>query len=300
VRKTPPVSLTEETAHRLLAIASEQLDLDAQGASLIRIGSNAVFRLQKPVIVRIARDPGPLGEARKQVAVARWLEDSRYPATRALHVEQPIEVEGHAVTAWQSVSEREEYAPIDQVAELIRQLHALTPPASVQLPSFEPFKQLEERLGNLAGIDESDAAFLRGRAAELAEQYESLSFPLGYGPIHGDANVGNVILSEDGRPVLIDLDSFATGPREWDLVQTALFYDRFGWHTAEEYRTFVDVYGFDIMTWPGYQTLADYRELSMTLWLAGKTRESESVAEEIRKRVHAIQTGGSRRGWAPF
>jgi thiamine kinase-like enzyme len=167
------------------------------------------------VIVRIARDPGPLDEARKQVAVARWLEDVRYPATRAIHVEQPIEVEAHAVTAWQSVSEREEYAPIGQVADLIRQLHALTLPASLLLPRFDPFKQLEERLGILAGVDQNDAAFLRARATELAKQYESLSFPLGYGPIHGDANVGNVILSEDGRPVLIDLDSFATGPREW-------------------------------------------------------------------------------------
>jgi Ser/Thr protein kinase RdoA (MazF antagonist) len=294
------VSLTEETAHHLLAVASEQLNLDAQGASLIRIGSNAVFRLQKPVIVRIARDLGPLDEARKQVAVARWLEDARFPATRALHVEQPIEVEGHAVTAWQSVSEREKYAPIDQVADLIRQLHDLTPPHLLRLPDFEPFKQLHERLENLAGIDDNDATFLRDRAAELAEQYERLSFPLGYGVVHGDANVGNVILSEDGCPVLIDLDNFAMGPREWDLVQTALFYERFGWHTVEEYRTFVDVYGFDIMTWPGYPTLADYRELSMTLWLAGKARESESVAEEIRKRVHAIQTGGSRREWAPY
>jgi Ser/Thr protein kinase RdoA (MazF antagonist) len=91
----------------------------------------------------------------------------------------------------------------------------LTLPASLLLPRFDPFKQLEERLGILAGVDQNDAAFLRARATELAKQYESLSFPLGYGPIHGDANVGNVILSEDGRPVLIDLDSFATGPREW-------------------------------------------------------------------------------------
>jgi hypothetical protein len=50
------------------------------------------------------------------VAVARWLEDAEYPATRALHVEQPIDVECHAVTAWQFVSEREEYPPIDHLA----------------------------------------------------------------------------------------------------------------------------------------------------------------------------------------
>jgi Ser/Thr protein kinase RdoA (MazF antagonist) len=294
------VSLTEESAHCLLTAAGARLDLNTQDATLIRIGSNAVFRLHEPVIVRIARDHGRLDEARKQVAVARWLEDAQYPATQALHVDQPIDVEEHAVTAWRSASEREEYAPMDQVADLIRRLHKLPPPPSLQLPMFEPFTQLDERLGNLAGIDDQDATFVRSRAAELAEQYENLTFPLGEGPIHGDANVGNVILSEDGRPVLIDLDSFATGPREWDLVQTALFYDRFGWHTAQEYRTFVDVYGYDIMTWPGYSVLADYRELAMTLWLAGKASEAPAVIDEVRKRIRAIQTGGSRREWAPF
>ena len=79
------------------------------------------------------------------------------------------------------------------------------------------------------------------------------------GVIHGDANVGNVLLDERGQAVLIDLDSFSMGPREWDLIQTALFYDRLGWHTEEEYRTFVEVYGYDIMQWDGYETLADMR-----------------------------------------
>ena len=46
---------------------------------------------------------------------------------------------------------------------------------------------------------------------------------------------------EEVQGWVFDLDSFAVGPREWDLVQTALFYDRLGWHTREEYRTFVEV-----------------------------------------------------------
>lgn len=49
------------------------------------------------------------------------------------------------------------------------------------------------------------------------------------------------------NPILIDLDGFAIGPREWDLVLTAIYYDCFGWHTREEYEEFVRVYGFDVM-----------------------------------------------------
>ncbi len=149
-------------------------------------------------------------------------------------------------------------------------------------------------------MSEADKAFIADRLRELRQQYEGLTFALPAGVIHGDANVGNVILSRDGKPVLIDLDSFCVGPREWDLVQTALFYERFGWHTEDEYRTFVDVYGFDIMEWPGYPVLAEYREISMTLWLAGKAANDEKSAAEVRKRVEAIRTGGSRRDWAPF
>ena len=44
---------------------------------------------------------------------------------------------------------------------------------------------------------------------------------------------------------MIDLDGFAVGPREWDLVQTAMYYDSFGWHTREEYEDFARVYGYD-------------------------------------------------------
>lgn len=298
--ETETVALTEETAHHTLDVACEQLDLDPAEAELIRIGSNAVYRLREPVIVRIARDPAAMPSAQRQVAVSRWLEAADYPATRALHGEQPITAAGRPVTFWESASEREEYAPIDQVADLIRRLHQLTPPPSLDLPHQQPFEALSGRLEHLGRIDVRDADFLHERADELHKLYDEVEFALPSGPIHGDANVGNVILDRDGNPLLIDLDSFATGPREWDLVQTALFYERFGWHTEEEYRTFVDVYGFDIMRWPGYRVLADYRELAMTLWLAGKAPADTAAADEVHKRVEAIRANGSRRDWAPF
>ncbi|PXY35180.1 aminoglycoside phosphotransferase [Prauserella coralliicola] len=292
--------LTRETADRALAAACEVVGLDSAGAELIRLGSNAVFRLAEPVIVRIARDAGQLEGARKQVAVARWLESEQFPATRALSVEQPVELQEHAVTYWASVSEAEEYASLWQVGDLIRRLHNLRAPDALELPEARPFTKLDNQLGTLHNLDVQDAAFLHHRIEELQERYGRLEFALDAGVIHGDANVGNVILDRNGAPVLIDLDNFSLGPREWDLVQTALFYERFGWHTADEYRSFVDAYGFDIMEWPGYPVLADYREVSMTLWLCGKAGADERAAAEVRKRVQTLRTGGSRREWAPF
>lgn len=295
-------TLTEQSAHRALVAVCEEVGLKSEGAELIRIGSNAVFRLRTvPLIVRISPDTTELDSARRQVAVAQWLASEKYPATRALHVEQPIVRCGRVVTLWESASEREEYAPLVQVAELILRLHRLEVPPSLDLPNKRPFEELDRRLEVLQDdLDGSDAAFLRERVDDLRMRYQSLNFALAPGVIHGDANVGNVILDRSGNPLLIDLDSFGIGPREWDLVQTALFYERFGWHTGEEYRQFVEVYGWDIMTWPGYPVLADYREIAMTLWLARKAGADERAAAEVRKRVAAIRTGGDRRDWAPF
>jgi len=299
-RLSSAAALTEATAYRVLAKACERVGLDPTGAKLVRLGSNAVYRLAEPVIVRISRDQDTVENVMRQVQVARWLEQVAYPATRALDVDQPVDTDGHVATFWVSVSESEKYAPIRQVADLIRRLHDLEPPSGFTLPAAQPFVELESRLSALTNLDVADAEFLRALVGELRSRYETLNFPLPPGVIHGDANVGNVILSRDGEPVLIDLDGFAVGPREWDLVQTALFYERFGWHTDDEYRTFVEVYGFDIMSWSGYRVLAAYREISMTLWLAGKAGADEEAAAEVRKRVESIRSGGSRREWAPF
>lgn len=294
------MALTEETAWEMLSESCRARALTCSGANLLRIGSNAVFRLSEPIIVRISRDPGTMSEAQKQVAVARWLENTKYPATRSIHIDQPIEISGHAVTFWESVAEEETFAPIEDVANLIKRLHSLPAPPSLELPEYQPFIQLGKKLQDLDSIDPGDARFLRESASKLRKLYETLEFALLPGPIHGDANVGSVILSREGTPVLIDLDSFSTGPREWDLIQTALFYDRFGWHSEAEYRKFVDIYGFDIMEWQGYDVLASYRELSMVAWLAGNAAKGSEAAREVSKRVATLRTNGSRREWAPF
>ena len=104
------------------------------------------------------------------------------------------------------------------------------------------------------------------------------------GVIHGDANVGNVLHDSNDAPVVIDLDGFAIGPREWDLALTAIYYDSFGWHTRKEYETFVRVYGFDIMQWPGYPGAGG----------------SQRIAAEAAKRIAALRTGGSRKDWQPY
>ena len=291
---------TARTAREALTHACQRAGRGESPAELIRLGSNAVFRVDADTIARVAPSLAHLDNAATQVAISRWLASLDYPAVRAVDVPQPVQADGRVVTFWKSVTPGTEYAPIDQVADLIRRLHELPPPEGIRLPELRPFGNPDDPPPTFDGLVDEDAAFLRDRIVWAAQTFPVLDFPLGVGVIHGDANVGNVLLNENGQAVLIDLDNFSIGPREWDLIQTALFADRLGWHTEEEYRTFVEVYGYDITKWDGYETLADMREVAMTTWMAKKATHDEGAAAEAHKRITAMRTGGSRRDWGAY
>lgn len=170
----------------------------------------------------------------------------------------------------------------------------------MRLPYFDPLAKVGASLDGLDGISAEDRTFLEERASALGKDYDRLDFVLPFGMIHGDASIGNILRHRDGHAVLIDLDGFALAPREWDLVQTAMFYERYAWHTKAEYAEFVHRYGFDLMNWPGYETLADLRELMMVAWLGHQVTSSDRAATEFARRVRSLRTGEGRDEWGPF
>jgi aminoglycoside phosphotransferase (APT) family kinase protein len=296
-----PTELSPARAGVILQKACATAGLDPDGARLLRVGSNAVYRLTAPVVARISRSGASVDQARRAVAVARWLESVDYPAVRAVDVNQPVIVDRHVVTFWDAVSDDgDQYATVREVAEVLVRLHALTAPGSLYLPELAPFENAAHRIEVNDWLTPDDRAFLTGKLAELQDKYAELQFVLPPGVIHGDASIGNVLRDYDGNPVVIDLDGFAIGPREWDVVLTAIYYDSFGWHSREEYETFAQVYGFDIMAWPGYPVLREVREFLMVTWVIQKAGENERTAAEARKRIAALRTGASRKDWQPY
>jgi Ser/Thr protein kinase RdoA (MazF antagonist) len=288
-------------SRRALEQACAIAGLDAENARLLRVGSNAVYRLKDHVVARVSRPGADFDQARRSVAVARWLESAGYPAVRVVHVEQPVAVDSQVVTFWIALSDDgDQYATVPETAEVLVRLHQLVAPAELGIPPLAPFANAAERIAADTWLDPDDRSFLSRTLAELQDTYENLEFVLPPGVIHGDANVGNVLRDRHGNPVLIDLDGFATGPREWDLALTAIYYDSFGWHTREEYEDFVRVYGFDIMQWPGYPVMRSVREFLMVTWIAQKAGESVQAAAEVRKRIAALRTGASRKDWQPY
>ena len=275
--------------------------IDTDGARLLRVGSNTVYRLKPPVIVRVSRPGADADQVRRTVAVARWLESVDYPSVRAADVDQPVTVDGQLVTFWEAVSDDgDQYASTAEVAEVLVKLHSLTAPDDLHLPELAPFANAPRRIETNTWLNPEDRAFLITMMARMRATYDGLEFTLPPGVIHGDANVGNVLRDRHGNPVVIDLDGFAIGPREWDLALTAIYYDSFGWHTREEYEDFIRVYGFDIMQWPGYPVMRAVREFLMVTWVIQKAAESGQAAAEARKRIAALRTGASRRDWQPY
>jgi len=252
-----------------------------------------------PLIVRIGPNSTRLVAARREVGVAEWLAANDVPAIRvARNIAQPLSLNGRVGTVWQSASDREEYGTTSELAAILRRLHALEPPATLDLPLLDPFTVARERI--VSNFSAGDRDFMNERCTKLAQRYAELGFVLPGGVIHGDASVGNVIRDDQGHGLLSDLDGFAIGPREWDLVLTARYYERYGWHTLDEYREFVQVYGYDVMEWSGYEVLSDVRELLMVAWLAQKVSMDRVTAPELAKRMRAIRLGGSRKDWQPL
>lgn len=291
---------TAEDTLRTLTHAGAITGINVADARLLRIGENAIYRLPGQLVARIARTLAYEADARKEIGVARWLEAEGYPAVRASSIDQPIVVDQRVVTFWDVISDEDAYGSTADVASLLVRLHEMKPPQSLLLPALQPFARAELRIDANGWLSAEDRDFLHGRLVELRGQYADLKFVLPSGVIHGDASVGNVLRDRDANPVLIDLDGFAIGPREWDLVLTAIYYDSFGWHTREEYDAFVDIYGFDVMEWPGYPVLCDIREFLMITWLSQKVHDDERVAAEVRKRIATLRSGEDKKDWQPY
>ncbi|MGH3568172.1 MAG: hypothetical protein ACRDRH_19520 [Pseudonocardia sp.] len=145
------IPFTAEAAQQAMTHACQLAEIDARSVELIRMGSNAVFRVGENLIGRVAPTVRLLPNAEKQIEVARWLQSVGYPAIQATAIDQPIETDDRVVTFWESVSLETKYAPICDVAELIKRLHELSAPAHIPLPELRPFGDTEDELPQFVG-----------------------------------------------------------------------------------------------------------------------------------------------------
>ncbi|MFI1396985.1 phosphotransferase enzyme family protein [Streptomyces sp. NPDC020681] len=283
--------MDETRAREVLTAAG----LPADG-ELLALGENAVLAAGDAV-VKVGRDKELLARAERELAIGAWLAEAGVPAVRPAAPEARL-VECHPVTLWQRLPDAVRPAEPEDLADLLRLVHALPEP-DFALPRRELLGGVERWL-RLAGdaIDPADAAFLRARRDGFAEASAELVPHLPPGPIHGDALPRNVQVGPEG-PVLMDLETFSSDLREHDLVVMALSRDRYGlgW---EGYQPFIAAYGWDVRDWEGCEVLRGARETASCAWVAQHAPTNPKAREEFVRRVRSLRDDIPDVRWYPF
>lgn len=298
-----PPTFSTECAYRVLERACESVGEIADGATLLRMGENAIFRLggrSDSIVVRIPRDLTRMDVAQRELCVSRWLNGSGRVPTTQVHeaiAAQPIVVHDHPITFWRFVEPAAAPPTVGDLGTLLVALHSAED-SPCNLPAFDPLSSVRERIKKGLKLGEADIAFLRSRCNAVERRLPALEYVLTAGPIHGDAHTGN-LLGGAGIARLADLEMFAIGPREWDLVPLAVAVDHFG-VSATQWDLFVTRYGFDIRAWSGYPVLREVRELGMVTWLAQNIGEHEAIAKEVALRIQSMRDGDTGRAWTAF
>jgi len=289
-------AFTPAGATELAHEAAARVRLAHESIELIRMGSTAVLRLPGGVVARVARDMSWSETSKREVRVAAVLDRAGVPCTVPCRVDQPVVVDEHPITFWAEIPGPLQDPTLAQLGAVLRRLHQVDlqradaglVDADLGLPQLDPWARTPERIEQ-APIADGDRRVLRGVLAEVQDAWAGVRFALDAGVIHGDAYLGNLVCGADGTAVLLDFDSVCDGPREWDLVPTALYATSLGWISRAEYSMFVEAYGgFDVTTSPAYPLLARMRELRMTAWIAMHATESDRVAAEVAHRVACL------------
>ncbi|MFJ3912914.1 phosphotransferase enzyme family protein [Streptomyces vinaceus] len=264
--------------------------------ALLALGENAVFAVDE-LVVKVGREAALLERAERELAVAGWLEGAGVPAVRAAEPRARL-VAGHPVTVWHRLPDAVRPAAPEDLAELLRQIHALGA-APFALPARDLLGGVERWL-RLAGdsLDPADAAYLRARRDAYADEVAALTPHLTPGPIHGDALPRNVHVGPDG-PVLVDLETVSADLREHDLVVMALSRDRYGLPT-QAYEAFTAAYGWDVRDWEGCAVLRGARETASCAWVAQHAPGNPKALAEFRRRVTSLRDGDPETRWHAF
>lgn len=234
---------------------------------LLHFAKNTVFSLPREnLAVKVSRPDASYDRVARSLRFAEWLEEEGVAGPRvAGEISRvPVRMDNVFLSFWRmdnfvaSVS-----AP--ELAEALRTFHVVAGEFSEELPPLDPLGDIAEMLRSLQGSSwDNDLLVLWEWHERLQEKWMKVPSLLGEGAIHGNAHRGNV--THRGREVcMMDFDLIAWGPREWDLLPETLSPRRYG-RPHRDYQLFARTYGFDVVSWPGFQDMVLVRELLATVF----------------------------------
>ncbi|MFK4688206.1 hypothetical protein [Streptomyces pristinaespiralis] len=96
-----PGGFDEFEMYQVLERACTKAGLGSRDARLLRGHTNAVLLLEKEqVVAKIARKGTDVESVARTVAFVRWLIEAGFPTVPLHPCDQPLSVDGHAVTFW--------------------------------------------------------------------------------------------------------------------------------------------------------------------------------------------------------
>ncbi|ARZ66730.1 aminoglycoside phosphotransferase family protein [Streptomyces abikoensis] len=282
-------------SRRVLEEACRRAGLSAVGAEPIRIAGNAIWRLTGRIVARIGRPDGR-AVAERELAVARWLTANGISTVRPAVTDEPVLAAGRPVTFWAELPPHQPGTAGD-IARLLKQMHALSPPGSLGLRPLDPLTKPKRRIAEAGILTPDDRSWLQDHADRLSADFARLPSGLPFCALHGDAWDGNVAVDADGIAYLLDLENTCYGPPEWDLVSTAVKRITTATVTVPEYEDFCATYGMDVTSWPGYPVLAGIRELRMVTFALQIADEHPHARAEAQHRVDCLRGRKGARPW---
>ncbi|MFE0764179.1 phosphotransferase family protein [Streptomyces smyrnaeus] len=291
-----PGGFDESEMQQVLKRGCEAVGLDSSNARLLRGHTNAVVLLEKEqVVVKIARRGSSIDDVTRTATFVRWLMASDFPTAPLHPVDQPVIIDGHAITFWTYLPQPEEPIAAAQLAQPLHALHSLpTPP--VALPNHDNLAAIRRSLAAITCLPRQSLLFLNELTERLESQLRAVQFAMPQGVIQGDPQHRNALHTSDGRAVLCDWDTVAVGQPEWDLITVEVHCRRFG-HGQQHYDAFADAYGWDVTRWRGYRPLAVTRELQMITTNARKVRHAPWSLKEIERRVEGLRRQDEHLQW---
>ena len=291
-------------ARELLGLACQMVGVEYERLQLLRFGTNAVYRLlPTDYVIRIARPGADASRIARELDLAVYLEQVDFPAFRVageLSLE-PLKVMDATVTFWRWLEHKAGQRPTPpQFGELLRDFHRVSSSYTGYLPGFAPLSFVAEDLTALAAashLSTQDFKLLWHWQRKLDERLDGVTSRLGFGPLHGDAHLGNALLS-DGQAVIIDFEHLCRGPREWDLIPAALDPRRFG-GSEPAYQEFAAAYGTDVTQWEHFELFSRIRELQTTTWRL-RVDMTARVQDESERRMQYWRGVENPPAWHAF
>jgi hypothetical protein len=276
---------TELAAARTVAA---RVGLGETQPQILKLAHHTTVRLSPAAVVARIQSAGNFDSDQsspaRELTVASYLASRGAPTVRpASNVDAGPHLEnGCTITLWDFVVGRSANTDADALigARALHLVHEALNGIPSELPSFTVafdscerilFSQTEARM-----LNSSDRAFLQALYAELRQKLSHRE--LDCRPLHGDAHLGNVLITASGA-IWMDLDDVCSGPLEWDVATLPS-------------RAWSEFDGIDRdLT----RLLADLRSLCVSVWCWADFERNAEVREAANHHLEELKARFSQR-----